>query len=563
MGDDSFLLNEFGFVALLKACTALGDLRYGVHLHCEFARKSFCQESVIIGTALIDMYAKCHMPIMAQEVFDMLPDQDVVSWTALIAGYAQHGYGKEAIRCFELMQKQGFTPNATTFSSVLKACASIGALDKGSQIHDEILGKGLIKTNQIVGNALVDMYAKCGKLDKAQEVFDALPVQDIVSLTTLITGYVKDERGRDALTCLAKMQELGIPADVFTSVACLNACGSILDAESGKKIHADVIKKGLVETNSILGAALIDMYAKCNMLDNAQNVFNKLPNHDINSWNALISAYVQCKCKEEILAFFDEMRLKGFTPDSITFVSVLNACGSIGTAKRGEKVHAEIEEKGLLQYNLLVGNALVDMYAKCGLLAEAQAVFDELQPLDVISWNSLIAGYAHFGDFVNVLHLLHCMKCEGIRPNSITLISALNVLIHEGLVAEGELFFSYMSEEFDIVPTLEHRTRMVGLFGCAGQLEKAVSVFDDASYPSDIVMSLMLLSACRKCGNLELAKQAFKQAVKLDEKDAAAYICMGDMYRDLGMLEEANKVEKMRVRKGAWKHREIFDGLIS
>ncbi|KAI5056883.1 hypothetical protein GOP47_0028701 [Adiantum capillus-veneris] len=572
MGEDSFLLNDFGFVALLKACSNLAQVDYGLKLHSQIARKNLLQHNVIIGTALVDMYAKCGVPTMAQEVFDKLPDKDVVSWTALIAGYAQHNYGKEALRCFDLMQSQGVKPNATTFSSVLKACGSIRALDKGSKIHDEILRKGLIKTNQFVGTALVDMYAKCGSVAKAQEVFDILPMQDTVSWTALITGYAQCEHGEDALKCLEKMRHLNVPTDTHALVSCLKACCSIvasdsgkyiIASESGKDIHAEIIRKGLLETNSVLGTALIDMYAKCGMLGDAQSVFKKLPESDVHSWNALISGHAQHKSWEEVMMCFDEMQKKGFLPDSTTCVCFLNACGHMGATERGEELHAEIEQKGLFGTNLIVGNALVEMYVKCGLLSEAHEVFDKLQLLDIISWNTLISGYAHVGDIKSVLYMLHCMKCEGIEPDSITFISIFNAIIHAGLVVEGEVLFESLSRDFGISPSLEHYTRMVALFGCAGQLDKAATIFKSVSSASDIIMSLTLLGACRKWGNIELGRQAFKRAVKLDAKEGAAYICMFNIYKDAGMLEDARKVETMRVRKQAWKHREGFEGLIS
>lgn len=563
MGEEAALLNGFAFVALLKACTNIADPDTGRDLHGQIARKNLLESNVIIGTTLVDMYAKCGILIVAQEVFDKLPEQDLVSWTALIAGYAQHDYSMDALNCFDAMQQEGITPNATTFASVLKACGRIGAEEKGSQIHDELVRKKLLKTNQVVGNALVDMYAKCGSLNKAREVFDVLPIRDVVSWTALISGYAQHDHGEDALSCFEQMQRCCVPLDVVTFVSSLKACGSVVAADKGEEIHAEITRRGILESNCVLGSALVDMYTKCGMLPDAQSVFDKLLNCDVDSWNALISGYAQHKCGEEALMCFEQMQKEGFSPDATTFACVLSACGSIGATKKGGELHAAVEQKGVFKTNLIVGNALVDMYAKCGLLTKAQEAFKKLELHDIISWNTLITGYAHLGDIQSVLRLLFDMENEGIQPNPVTLISVLNAFNHEGLIFEAEMLFNSMSKEFGISPAREHCTCMVDLFGRAGQLGKAADIFKKLSSSSDLVMSLTVLGACRKWGNVELGREAFERAVRLDERDAAAYICMYDIYMNAGMLNDAKKVDAMRVRKQAWKRRESFDGLLA
>ena len=130
---------------------------------------------------MVDMYVKCGAPKKAQEVFNELPIRDDVSWNALISGYVQHGLGDEALKCFDLMKIDGFSPNALTYVSILKACAIVRSLEIGEGIASDIRKKGLLQKDMSVGTALVDMYAKFGELEKAQKVFDELPVTTIVS----------------------------------------------------------------------------------------------------------------------------------------------------------------------------------------------------------------------------------------------------------------------------------------------------------------------------------------------------------------------------------------------
>ncbi|MCO5592084.1 hypothetical protein L7F22_046078 [Adiantum nelumboides] len=132
------------------------------------------EKDLILGNALVDMYVKCGVLLEAQNAFDELTIRDVVSWTALIAGYAQQGQGKEALGCFQRMLSENFSPNAITYVCILRACGIMQDVDVGKQIHDEIVHQGLLKKNVVVGNALIDMYAKCGVLLQAQQVFNEL-----------------------------------------------------------------------------------------------------------------------------------------------------------------------------------------------------------------------------------------------------------------------------------------------------------------------------------------------------------------------------------------------------
>ncbi|MCO5554424.1 hypothetical protein L7F22_007954 [Adiantum nelumboides] len=177
-------------VALLKASAQRKDLHSGSKLHREASISGLDKNNVFVGNALVNLYAKCGALRTAQELFDKLHVRNEVSWTALLAGYAEHGFFKEAFSCFEQMQGEGIHPNAITFSSILKACANSRNLEKGQELHNLVLRDHLLADHIEVGNALVDMYAKCGAMQKAQEVFDELPTRDVVSWNALITSLV-------------------------------------------------------------------------------------------------------------------------------------------------------------------------------------------------------------------------------------------------------------------------------------------------------------------------------------------------------------------------------------
>ena len=163
---------DFAWVAILKDCGKKKDLYKGTKVHAEIVSTGLLEKSAYLASALINMYAKCGAFSKAKQVLEDLPTRNSVTWNALISGYAQQGHGQKALDCFGKMQLEGISADAFTFTSILKACGSIVAIEEGQIIHNEIVGRGLLKRDVVLGTALVDMYAKCGLLRKAQLVLD-------------------------------------------------------------------------------------------------------------------------------------------------------------------------------------------------------------------------------------------------------------------------------------------------------------------------------------------------------------------------------------------------------
>ncbi|KAH7432580.1 hypothetical protein KP509_07G028900 [Ceratopteris richardii] len=295
------------------------------------------------------MYAKCGELSKAYEVLQEASSSDVVSWSALISGCAQQGKGEEALKCFEQMQNKGFSPNSVTYSCVLKACGCIGALEKGEQIHQEIAQQGLLEKRMPIGNTAVDMYAKCGELSKAYEVLQEASSSDVVSWSALISGCAQQGKGEEALKCFEQMQNKGLSPNSVTYSCVLKACGCIGALEKGEQIHQEIAQQGLLEKNDLLFVAAVDMYAKCGELSKAYEVLQEASSSDVVSWSALISGCAQQGKGEEALKCFEQMQNKGLSPNSVTYSCVLKACGCIGALEKGEQIHQEIAQQGLLE----------------------------------------------------------------------------------------------------------------------------------------------------------------------------------------------------------------------
>lgn len=531
------------FVCSLKACTSLGAIDKAREIHMEIVKVGL-EGELFVGSVLVDMYAKCASLKEAEKAFDRLLVRDVVLWNVIIAGYSDHGQGDKAVDCLRKMRHEGVSPNTLTFISFLQGYDGSGAIDRIHNIHIEI-GKEGLEGDPLVGSALVDLYAKCGVLPEAQKVFDKLLSRNVISWTALISGYADHGFGAEALNRFQQMQSDEVPPNDVTYVCSLKACGLIGALDRGRELHAEIAKEAY-EKDIFVGNTLVDMYARCGMLLEARDLFDELQVRDVVSWNAMSSRYVEHGCDEEALECLEQMLREDVTPDLLTYVSCLKACGCLGAIDKGQELHAEVSKEGF-EYDSFVCSTLVDMYGKCGLLVEAHDVFDDLPSQDVVVWNALLAGYAFIGENEYVFHLFEKMKGQEVKPNGITFLSVLTACSHGGLVLKGLIYFQVLLKEQCALLTIQHYNCMVDLLGRAGHLEDAVAMLKKFPSQPNLVTWSTLLGACRKWGDIELARQAFESAYKTDEKHTALFISMSRIYAGAHMWEDAKMIESMQL----------------
>mgnify|MGYP000668626338 CR=1 FL=1 len=439
-----------------------------------------------------------------------------------------------------------------SFISLLKTCTKMKDLSSGIRLHDDILKKGLLEKNPYLASTLINMYAKCGSLTKAQKVLEELPSRDVVTWSALIAGYAKDGQGHQALNCFEKMQREGLSPDAITFTCILKACGSIGAIEKGKEIHEEILSRGFLEKDMVLANALVDMYAKCGTLSKAEEVLKVFAFQNNAAWNALIAGFVQYEQYDEAFSCLDKMRSEGPAPDALTFSSILKACGSVRYIDKGKQIHDEIIRKGLLEKNIVLGTALVDMYAKCGEIAKAREMLRDLPIQDVVSWSALISGYAQLGKDEIAFSLFEKMIGDAKSPNLVTFTILVNACSRTGLLEMGQAYLEVMISIYKIIPDLDHYTCIIDLFGRAGHLDKAIVVIEEMPFSPSITVWHTMLGACHKWGDMMLGRLAFEHAIHLDDKDAAPYICMINIYHVAGRLEDADKIEAMRLEKQAW-----------
>ncbi|XP_019439867.1 PREDICTED: pentatricopeptide repeat-containing protein At1g08070, chloroplastic [Lupinus angustifolius] len=356
-------------------------------------------------TALITGYISMGYVDDARQLFDEIPTKDVVSWNAMVAGYVQSSRFEEALACFKEMQKANVPPNQSTMVTVLSACGHLGELELGNWISSWVRDHGLGSNIQIT-NALIDMYSKCGEVEKARQLFDGVKDRDVISWNTMISGYSYKGFYEEALALFDLMLRSNITPNDVTFLSVLPACACLGALELGKWIHAYIDKNLKSTSNASLWTSLIDMYAKCGCIEVAEQVFRSMDFRSLASWNAMISGYAMHGHAERALGLFSEMVNEGFQPDDITFVGVLSACTQASLVDLGHQYFNSMIQDYRISPKLQHYGCMIDLLARAGKFEEAKILMRnmEMEP-DGAIWGSLLSackvhGNVEFGEYV-------------------------------------------------------------------------------------------------------------------------------------------------------------------
>ncbi|KAL6005613.1 hypothetical protein ACLOJK_006183 [Asimina triloba] len=521
---------------------------------------------------MISAYAGSGRLAEARQLFDQTPNRISVSWSSLISGYSHHGQWPEAFELFWQMQLEGLKPDQYTLGSVLRACSSASSLRRGEQIHAHVV-KTMFDTDEYVVTGLVDMYAKCKRISEARCLFEGLPNRkNHVLWTAMITGYSQNGDGLRAIECFQAMQVEGVPSNQFTFPSVLMACAMVLTYEFGMQVHSCIVQRGF-SANVFVGSSLIDMYAKCRDLNSARKVLEDMKVEDVVSWNCLVVGCVRQGFEEEALSLFKEMYVKGVKFDDFTCPSVLNSLASVMDENNGKAVHGSIVKSGF-EASTHVGNAIIDMYAKCGNLEYANAAFEKMPERDVVSWTALITGYGFHGLYASAVKLFSQMRNEGIESDEFVIACVLSacaeltilklgkqvhgLLVRSGfrssLSVENSLVamyakcgcIKYAHQAFDSMIIRDVVSWTALLVGLAqnGMGNASVQLYDrmlECGTKPDYITFIGLLFACSHAGLVEDGLHYFKsmQNVHGISPGPEHYACMIDLLGRAGRMDEA------------------------
>ncbi|KAJ9158936.1 hypothetical protein P3X46_024479 [Hevea brasiliensis] len=542
-------LNPFVFTTILKLIVGMEWEKLGYCIHaCIF--KLGLDSNAFVGTALIDAYSVCGHVDSARQVFDAIACKDMVSWTGMVACYAENDHFEDSLQLFSQMRMAGFRPNHFTFTGVLKACIGLEAFDVGKGVHGCAL-KTRYELDLYVGLGLLDLYTKSGGSHAALSVFEEIPKTDVIPWSFMIARYAQSNQSKEALELFGQMRRAFIPPNQFTFASVLQACATMESLDLGKQLHSHVFKSGL-GINVFVSNALMDMYAKCGRVENSMELFMESPNRNEVAWNTMIVAYVQSGDVEKALSLFKNMLACQVQATEVTYSSALCACASLAAMEPGIQIHS-LSVKTIYDRDTVVGNALIDMYAKCGSIKDARLVFDMLNERDEVSWNAMISGYSMHGLSGEALKVFQMMQETACKPNKLTFLSVLSACSSAGLLDIGQTYFKSMVQDYGIEPCMEHYTCMVSLLGKSGHLNKAIKLIEEIPSEPSVMVWRALLAACVIHNDVQLGRISAQRILEIDPQDEATHVLLSNMYAAARSWENVASVRKTMKEKGVKK----------
>ncbi|KAL7132760.1 hypothetical protein ABFS83_12G095500 [Erythranthe nasuta] len=361
--------NAYTLGSIITACAKLGALHQGQWVTGNVIKNGIVMNPYLF-TLILDMYDKCGVIKDARSILDEFHIICLVSWTAMIVGYAQNGFAGEALRLFTDKKWQDVCPNSVTLASVLSACARSENLNMGSLIHG--LGLKLGQDDANVMNMLVDMYAKCHRIEDSSYLFESIVDKDVVSWNSIISGYSQNGYYHEALRLFSRMRSNRVPPDPVTIVALLSACASLEDFRFGSSFHAYSIKEGFSASTCVyIGTSLLNLHAKCGDAKYARAVFNDMAEKNAVTWSVMKGGYGRQGDSNECLELFDKMVKENLEPTDVIFTTILSACGHSGMINEGWRYFGRMCEDYDYTPSMRHYVCMVDLLARSGMLEEA------------------------------------------------------------------------------------------------------------------------------------------------------------------------------------------------
>ncbi|XP_028764348.1 pentatricopeptide repeat-containing protein At1g08070, chloroplastic-like [Neltuma alba] len=464
----------------------------------------------------------------------------------LLGVLANSSRPRNALLLYNLMLYYPFSHNHYTFTLTLKACSLLHAHTKGLEVHGHVIKSGHY-ADIFIQNCLLHFYIVEHDVGSALKIFEFIPSPDVVSWTSIISGLSKCGFEAEAIR---KFSLMDVKPNSATLVSALTACSFLKAMTLGKAIHAYGMK-GMVDNNIIFDNAMLDLYARCGSLVNAEHLFANMMERDVVSWTTMVGAYAQRGRSEEAVDLFKKMVLEGeAVPNEVTVVTVLSACASIGALSLGQWVHSYIKRRSDLVVEGIIGNALLNMFAKCGDMNMAIQIFKMLEHKDVISWGTLICGLAMNGHGKHTVQLFSRMLIHGVPPDDVTFIGLLSACSHSGLVNKGFMFFKAMRDYYGIMPQMQHFCCMLDMYGRAGLFEEAEAFLKGMPVEAKRPVWVALLQACKIHGNEEMLDWIRRNLLNDENVGDGALALLSNHYASTERWDDANKVRGRMRRIG-------------
>lgn len=433
--------------------------------------------------------------------------------------------------------------DTASFPSLLWDCANAKALSEGKLVHGNIIEKEHWP-NGYLNNLLLRMYGKCGALDDASALFGKMEERDVFSWSAMIEGYAQHGQARTAFQLFQRMHLEGIIPNKFTFLSILPVFASQPALSDGKHIHALILGSELV-LDAFLGTSLINMYKKCEALVSARGAFDDMHDHSRNvvAWTAIVAAYVQQDGGKQAIQLFQQMLLEGVIPDKIFFVSIFDGCTSLTEVTH---MHAYSAVTGY-DSDVIVKNALVNMYAKFHNFHNARRTFQDMSERTVVSWTTMISAYTQCGLAKEALQFFQQMLLECVIPDNVTFVNVLAACAKLDALIEGKRMHS-CTLGTDFVLDVAVHNAILYLYGKSGNLSNARRVFD-SMFKRDLISWNAMIAAYGQHGQVRESFRLFQRMCQ----DALT----PDKVTFISLLEGCTRQEALA--EGTWVHCHLLD----
>ncbi|XP_051113370.1 pentatricopeptide repeat-containing protein At2g27610 [Andrographis paniculata] len=575
------LMDSYSISCVMKAASSSCNYIFGRQLHCQSVKNGFF-ENVSVGTSLVDMYIKNENFDDGKKVFDEMGNKNVVTWTAMIAGYAKKGMIENVIEAFSSMKDEGVNPSPYTYATIIGALADERAASAGAQLHCTMVKNGF-DSIRVVANSLVSLYSKSRMIREASIVFDFTEFKDAVSWNGMISGLVANGFVSDALDLFNRMSFLGVNFTETTFVTIAKLCADLKGLSLARQMHCRIVKSGL-ECFENVRTSLMVCYTKCGEIDSSNKMF---PGSDtarsVVSWTATIGGYLKSGKTVESIDTFLQMRRANVRPNDFTYSTILSSLPEAALFQ----VHSEIIKSN---YDKVpsVGTALLDAYIKIRKIEEAEKVFEHIEKKDIVAWSAMLVGYAQEDDIEGAAKLFRRLSKETVVPNEFTFSGIINACATSSATTDQGKQFHTSSIKFGHNNALMVSSALVTMYAKKGDIDAADKVFtrqrerDSVSWNSmitgyaqhgygekalnvfnemrrkklemDEITFIGVISACTHSGLVKDGERYFDMMANSlrISPTMEIYSCMVDLYGRAGMLDKAvGLIDRMPFPAGA------------
>ncbi|XP_016500576.2 pentatricopeptide repeat-containing protein At1g18485-like [Nicotiana tabacum] len=549
-GDEVLVPDTTTMVIMLPICAAKEEVELGKIIHGLTVKLGLANE-LTVNNSLVDMYCKVGYFADAQILFEKNESKNVVSWNSIIGGYSGEGDVRGTFHLMRRMQSASeyVKANEVTLLNVLPVCLTESEQLIVKELHGYSLRNGL-EYHELLTNAFIAAYAKCGLLRYAELVFCGVENKTVSSWNALISGYAQSDDPSKALTLSSEIMGSGLLPDWFTIGSLLFACSHLKQLLCGTQIHGFVLRNGL-ETDMSTGVSLVSFYMNCGKPELAQLLFDRIEDKNIVSWNVMIAGYLQNALPDKALFLFRDMVSLRFQPEEISVTSVLGACSTLSAVKLGKEVHCFALKTHLIE-DTFVHCSIIDMYAKSGFIGMSKYVFDHIPVKDIASWTAMITGYAVHGLGMEAIKLFQEMQKSGFTPTSLTYVSILVACNHAGLIEEGRQYVREM-QVHGLKPELEHYACVIDMLGRAGQFDDALNLMAEMPMLPDTQIWSSLLRSSMVHAHLNLGKKCAEKLLELEPKRAEIYVLVSNFFARYGDWDSVRQLRQKMKELGLQK----------